>query len=352
MFLVAQVILRRGLAFGITPAPPAARYRNLLSLEFAYMRHSMSKRIRLILILVLSHSAVAALTFTATWYWMQQGGNSQVKPTKDSGNSTASAELKLERFVKDMRPYAGGREAGVRGDLLLTLQAAEQLEPSDRQLLTGLKPDEVANHELAELQCVRSFLDSYSNPQNVNAFVFTSERNKPLLKGLLGEPDPTPKRVLAARKQVRQLAESFLTLRKKALTLPYTEIDDRLHFLEMLRDLASENYSDAKMMSEPILPFLNDREGLVLSSLEKWLNSRHARQALPIEQFARLYRDGKVQPCTPAFASYLARIKAQVSEEQAKAKESQGAAKAQLADAYSAVETFFTSLADLSGSAS
>jgi hypothetical protein len=312
----------------------------------------MSKRIRLILILVLSHSAVAALTFTATWYWMRQGGSSQVKPTKDMGNSTASAVLKFDRFVKDMRPYAGGREAGVCGDLLLTLQAAEQLEPSDRQLITGLKADDIANHELAELQCVRSFLDSYSNPQNVNAFAFTSERNKPLLKGLLGEPDPSPNRVLVARKQVRQLADSLLTLRKKALTLPYTEIDDRLHFLEMLRDLASEDYLDVKMMSEPMLPLLNDREGRVLSSLEKWLNSPHARQALPIEQFDRLYRDGKVLPCPPVFATYVARIKSRVSEEQAKAKESQGAATAQLAEAYSAVATFFTSLADLSGSSS
>jgi len=305
----------------------------------------MSKKLWLILILVLSHSAVAALTFAVTRSWLQQTRNTPAKQADYVAHTTTSIESKLERFIKDMSPYAKGSEAAIRNELLLTLRVFEQLEDPDRMLIIGLKPDDVANHQLVELQCVRSFLDSYSDAQNINVFAFTSEHYRPVLISLAGDSNPTPERAIKTKKQIQQLADAFLTLRKKALILPYTEIDDRLHFLEMLLDLTSENYSDAKVMAQPMLPFFNDREGRFLSLFEKWFNTPHAQKALPIEQFERLYQDGKVRVLGSAFNSYLTRIKARISQEQNIAKESQKNANQQLANAYSDIETFFLSIA-------
>lgn len=304
----------------------------------------MSKRILLFVMLVVSHSAVAGLTFIVTCNWLQH--TSQDGTNKAIDNKSAQ-EVKLDRFVKEMKSYTGGNDAEVRAEVLLAVQASEQLEPADRQLVIGLNRENIANYQLLEIQCVRAFLDSYSNPQSMNIFAFTSEKYRPLLLRLLGDPNSTPGQVLTAKKQIHELANSFVALRKKALALPYTEVDNRLHFLEMLRDLTSENYSDAKITSEPKFPLLNDRDGLILASVEKWVNSSHARKAFPIEQFDRLYRDGEVQLYTSVFPSYLDRIKARLNEEQTIAKESQGGAADKLTETYSAIETFLTTLTQL-----
>lgn len=308
----------------------------------------MSKKIWLALILILTVSAVAVVTFTITQNRMPQGNDAQSKQSNDTANSTTSTEAKLEGFMKDMSPYTGGHDDTVRRELLFMLQVFERLEPADERLIIGLKPDDIANHPLVELQCVRSFLGSYSNPQSVNAYAFTSERYRPFFNSLTGDSNLTPERVIAARKRIRQVAEGFVTLRKKAISLPYIEADNRLHFLEMLQDLASENYSDAKIMSEPVLPLFNDREGRLISLVEKWLNSSHAQKAIPIEQFERLYREGKIQVLGPSFGSYLNRIKARINEERDKAKESQKTEYEQLSRVYSDIETFFETLGQLS----
>jgi hypothetical protein len=308
----------------------------------------MSKKIWLALILILTLSTVMALTLYYTRNWVHQASNAQPNQINYDANNAISIEAKLKDFVKDMSPYSRGQDEEVRRELLFTLQVFEQLEPADQRLIIGLKPEDVTNHQLGELQSIRSFLTYYTNTREINVYAFTSEKYRPFFNRLAGDSIPTPDRAITARKRIRQLVDGLMTLRKRALSIPYTDVDDRLHFFEMLRELASENYSDAKFMAEPMLPLFNDREGRLISLVEKWLNSSHAQKAIPIDRFERLYLEGKVQAFNPAFGSYLDRIKARISEERANAKESQRAASEHFSHAYSDIETFFESIAQLS----
>jgi hypothetical protein len=107
-----------------------------------------------------------------------------------------------------------------------------------------------------------------------------------------------------------------------------------------------------KVPSEPQLPLFNDREGLVLFSIEKWLNSHSARSALPIEQFEGLYCEGRIQVLAPAFSTYLTSIKKCINSEFATATKSQGYGRSTVDQSYVEIEKFFASLARLSSPSS
>jgi hypothetical protein len=312
----------------------------------------MKKKLWLIPVIVIAAAVVIGLLVP---YLGQPTNHAQprqtVTPAQAAGKDPKSKlEEKLKRFVREMSEYAHNDESAVRGELLSTLLVYEKLPDLDRRLILGLTPETITNQHLVKFQCVCNFLESYTRPEDVKAFAFTSQSTKPILVDYVGGEASTPERVMKARKKIWQVADAFHKLRKSAMELPYFTENNQLHFLEMLHELASEDYADAKLLAEPVLPLLNDREGRLLILLEKWLNTEPAHQALPSKQFGQLYQDGKIKAWSSEFGStkYQKEIKSRIQGEKAKASKSLKTNQDRLAPAYSAIETFFSTLAEVS----
>ena len=259
-------------------------------------------------------------------------------------------EQQLERFIQGMSSKYAPADEAVRGELLRTLLVYEELPDLDRRLILGLTPETITNQHLVKFQCVCNFLESYTSPEDVSAFAFTSQSTKPILIDYVGGETSTPEPVMKARKKIWQVATAFHKLRECALNLPNFAENKQLHFLEMLHELASEDYANAKLLAEPVLPLLNDREGRLLILLEKWLNTEPAHRALPREQFRLLYRGEKIEAWSSEFGStkYQKEIKSRIQGEKAKASKSLKTNQDRLNSAYSAIETFFSTLAEVS----
>jgi hypothetical protein len=313
----------------------------------------MKKKLWLIPVVVIAAAVVIGLLIP---YLGRPTNHAQPRQTVTAAQATgkdpkAEMEKQLKRFVQDMSSeYTHTDEAAVRGELLRTLLVYEELPDLDRRLILGLTPETITNQHLVKFQCVCNFLESYTRPEDVKAFAFTSQSTKPILVDYVGGEASTPERVMKARKKIWQVADAFHKLRKSAMELPYFVENNQLHFLEMLHELASEDYANAKLLAEPVLPLLNDREGRLLILLEKWLNTQPAHRALPREQFRLLYRGEKIEAWSSEFSStkYHKEIKSRIQGEKAKASKSLKTNQDRLAPAYSAIETFFSTLAEVS----
>lgn len=312
----------------------------------------MTKRIVVIFALCLSHAAVGVLSWFVTRSSMRQAQTLALIPSEATRDIGQSIDSQFARFIDDMEDYGKGGEASVRSDLLFTLQACEQLQPADQQLLTGVKGDEFGQRQFMELQCVRSLLETYFNDHSVNVLYFTTEKYHNLFMGKSREGNLSPERTLALRKRLHLLADAFFSLRKSSIQLPYSDLDVRFSFLEMLRDLASDDYAIHYKKSDCQIPFFNDQEGGLLFNVEKWLNSTNAQKSLPIEKFSRLYGEGKVEVLSPAFASYREQIIERIRQERSQLKSAKGDAQAALTQSYIDIENFFEFLSEFTKSSS
>ena len=262
----------------------------------------MTKRKWWIALFIVSHGAVAAATWLLTWLVLRSSGPIRVPPERDGARS---AEVgRFAKFAKDIESFGAGGESEVRQHLLFVLQSFEDLPADDLQLIVGMKPESVGERQLLELDSVRTFLDGYARNSRLDPLSFTSRKYHPLIAGLFVGTEQTPQRVMVEHKRLLDLSSAFLTLRKVACDLPTTDVDNRLVFLEMMRDLKTDAYLDVKPLSSPKIPLFNDGEGKVLFALEGWLNSPYAKKAIPIENFGRLYREGKIVPLSSAFVQY------------------------------------------------
>jgi hypothetical protein len=304
----------------------------------------MSRRCLTLLALLASHVAVAFLTWLITWNLLHTPLNAPEAAKKKDTAASASSEQAFDRYVHEMQALEI-KEPDVRAELLAALRAWAALPPDDQALLLDSDPADDSRQQLLSLTSVKAFLDELSRGKDPGPVYFVSPEHRPAVLHLYEGAKQTLQRTLGLRKQVHEAATAFLSLRAVAVRMPALELDNRLRLLDLIRSAGAEHFTDVKAWREPRLPLFTDRDGIALAALERWLCSRQAQMALPIEKYRRAYHDGKVVVFSPAFVTYLEPITDAIKAERTMAQSTFPGHSAVLASAYDGLQQVFVTFA-------
>jgi hypothetical protein len=293
---------------------------------------------------LLTHSVAVAVGYLIASRWLVlRPATPPALPQRGGPDRAISQVEQFEQFAKD-KLYTSRRQALLQ-DLLFLVEALQSPPSADWKDLVNQPPDTVQPCDLAKLQSIRTLLDTLAKDPSIDSLHFASARYQALFQRMNLNAGVDPKETLEARQRLRRLTDAFCRLREIAIGMPRaTNPDTSRAFQEMMRDLASANYEDVKRLSDPQLPFLCDRDGRALLSIENWLNSQHAQKALPSQEFKPLYMEDRVQVFSPHFATNLEKIQGRIKDEQERAGRAESS---RFIKSYKGLMNFFAFVAEL-----
>jgi len=180
--------------------------------------------------------------------------------------------------------------------LCFIAQAIERPPEDDRDQIISLRPDRVDFATLFKIDSIGKKLKELASG-DWNVYAFVSDNYRPSLQKIVVVEQPSTQQVIDYRRAFRQLAKDWAAFRKQAKEQKIASLDvgDDLPFLQLL--IASRGWvfeAPEKFFDDPVLPLFSDQDGKLLDVLDRWLNHRAARAALPPTEFSRLYFSDRI----------------------------------------------------------
>jgi hypothetical protein len=214
----------------------------------------------------------------------------------NQGNKKPSeAEIVFDQLLKKLSLDNNQGNSFCR-HLCFIAQAIERPPEDDRDQIISLRPDRVDFATLFKIDSIGKKLKELASG-DWNVYAFVSDNYRPSLEKIVVVEQPSTQQVIDYRRAFRQLAKDWAAFRKQAKEQKIASLDvgDDLPFLQLL--IASRGWvfeAPEKFFDDPVLPLFSDQDGKLLDVLDRWLNHRAARAALPPTEFSRLYFSDRI----------------------------------------------------------